>query len=354
MSQIQSHRRKAYWLFIILALFFSSLYTIIVDGFDDVFPYINTTIIGVIIGLLAAALELEIFRKIQRNFKFFQILIIRSLVYIFIVTIIIFFELAIARVFKYNLSFVEVLESKEFNNYLFNEDFLYAISYAYLLIILLNFTLQIVKKLGQGTFINFITGKYVTPVIENRIIMFINIQNTDKIIDKLGRLRFHSFLKEFIYDITESIISLKGKIYEYVDDQIVVIWDPKHGLHNSNCIRAFFEAKNRLYEQKEKYYSNFGVFPKINVALHKGNLVHGELGYVKSNIVYSGDAMNTTSRLLEACKYQEKEILVTRELTRELKLLRNYQFQKCEEFIPRGKHEKIISYTILEREPQPV
>lgn len=193
MSQIQTHRRKSYWLFIFFAWFFATVYTITVDGFGSLFPFINTTIIGLIIGIVAAVFELEIFIKIKRRFKFYQFLIIRSLFYFLLVTFVIFFELSIARVFKYGLSYKEVLRSEEFNNYLLREDFLYSIFYAFLIIVVFNFSRQMVKKLGQGVFINFITGKYVTPVIENKIIMFINIRDTDKIIKKLGRLRFHSF-----------------------------------------------------------------------------------------------------------------------------------------------------------------
>lgn len=352
MSQIQTHRRKSYWLFIFFAWFFATVYTITVDGFGSLFPFINTTIIGLIIGIVAAVFELEIFIKIKRRFKFYQFLIIRSLFYFLLVTFVIFFELSIARVFKYGLSYKEVLRSEEFNNYLLREDFLYSIFYAFLIIVVFNFSRQMVKKLGQGVFINFITGKYVTPVIENKIIMFINIRDTDKIIKKLGRLRFHSFLKEFVADITESIISYEGKIYEYVDDQIIVIWDPKLGLHDANCIRAFFEAKDRLQEQKEKYFRDFGIFPKINVVLHRGDLVHGELGYAKSNIVFSGDAMNTTARVLDACNEQDKEIMITGELMNEVRLPMLYQFQFCGDYVPRGRKGKLDIYTLLEKEIQ--
>lgn len=352
MSRIQTHRRKSYWLFIAFAIFFSFLYTSIVDGFEEIFPFINTSIIGIILGIFTALFELEFMRKIQRHLKFYQILIVRSLFYILLVTFVIFFELAIARIIRYNLSFSEVLKSEEFNHYLFKEDFGYAIFYAFLMIVLFNFTRELVKKLGQGVFLNFITGKYVTPVLEDKILMFINIQNTDKIIKDLGRLRFHSFLKEFVFDITESIIYYKGKIYEYVDDQVIVIWDPNDGLHNSNCIRAFFEAKDRLREQKEKYFRKFGIFPKINVAIHRGDLVHGELGYIKSNIVFSGDVMNTTSRILEACNDHMKDILITGKLIQDIQLPIIYEFQYCGEYTPRGKHEKLEIHTVIEKETQ--
>jgi len=158
MSQIQTHRRKSYWLYIFLALFFPFLYTSIVDGFDTVFPFINTSIIGILIGIFTALFELEFMRKIQRHLKFLQILIVRSLFYIFLVTIVIFLELAVARIIRYGLSLTEVLRSGEFRHYLSQEDFGYAILYAFLIIVLFNFTRELVKKLGQGVFINFIRG----------------------------------------------------------------------------------------------------------------------------------------------------------------------------------------------------
>jgi adenylate cyclase len=352
MSQIQAHRRKTYWFFIFFAWFFATLYTLLVDGFENLFPFINTSIIGILLGIIAAVFELEIFRKYRRNFKFYQILIIRTLLYLFLITFIIFFELAIARVFKYGMTLSEVLKSEEFNNYLLNEDFVYAVFYALVLLFLFNFSRQIVKKLGHGVFLNFITGRYVKPVIENRIVMFINIRNTGDIIKKLGRLRFHSFLNEFVSDITESIISYKGRIYEYVDDQVVVIWDLQHGQRNANCIRAFFEAKDRLTEQKEKYFKEYGIFPRITAALHRGDLVHGELGYVKSNIVYSGDVMNTTSRVLDACEEHQKDILVTGELLSDIHLPSLYQSLFCGQYSARGRKGVLDIYTILEKEIQ--
>jgi len=352
MSQIQAHRRKAYWLFIFFAWFFATLYTIIVDGFVNLFPFINTSLIGIIIGITAAIFELELFKPIQRHFRFYQILILRSFFYLVLVSAVIFFELAIARVFKYGMTFNEVLKSEEFNNYLMKEDFIYAIFYGFIIIILFNFTRQVVKKLGHGVFLNFITGRYVMPVIENRIIMFINIRDTGMVISKLGRLRFHSFMKEFVSDITESIIAYKGRIYEYVDDQIIVTWEPADGLKNGNCIRAFFEAKNRLITQKEKYFREFGIFPRITAALHRGDLVHGELGYVKSNIVYSGDVMNITSRVLEACHEQSKEILVTGDLISDIRLPVLYQSYFCRKFSPRGREGALDIYTIIEKEIQ--
>jgi hypothetical protein len=52
MNQIQAQRRNAYWLFIGFAWIFATLYTILVDGFDRLFPFINSSIIGILLGLV--------------------------------------------------------------------------------------------------------------------------------------------------------------------------------------------------------------------------------------------------------------------------------------------------------------
>ena len=37
--------------------------------------------------------------------------------------------------------------------------------------------------------------------------MFLRIEKSDQIVNKLGRLKFHNFLNDFVYDITRSILA---------------------------------------------------------------------------------------------------------------------------------------------------
>ena len=258
-------------------------------------------------------------------------------------------ELIVARMIRYEMSFIEVLKSDEFQHYLMYEDFHIGILYASVLIILFNFTMLMYRKLGQRTLGDLITGKYIIPVKQNKIVLFLQIANTATILSKLGRVRFNDFLNDFVFDITEPIVAYRGEIYEYVDDQVIVFWNFKTGTSNAGCIRAYFEAKDELLMNKEKYVQKYNVFPHIQAAYHAGPVIKGEIGVVKSTIKYSGDLMNTSSRLLEQCKENGKELLIEKKLKDRISLPVIFESEMAGSFIPKGKSQEIEFYSIQEK-----
>ncbi|MCK5104415.1 MAG: adenylate/guanylate cyclase domain-containing protein, partial [Cyclobacteriaceae bacterium] len=301
------------------------------------------------IGLFAGIFELYYYPVKMRKFSFPVIFVLRFVYYFFLIVTTILLELIIARMIRYHMSFIEVLKSDEFQHYLMYEDFLIGILYASVLIILFNFTRLMYRKLGQRTLGDLITGKYVIPVKQNKIVMFLQIANTTNFLNKLGRVRFNDFLNDFIFDITEPILAYRGEIYEYVDDQVIVVWNYKSGISNAGCIRAYFEAKDKLLMKKEKYVQKYSVFPHIQAAYHAGPVIKGEIGVVKSTIKYSGDLMNTTSRLLEQCALYRKEFLIEKKLKDRITLPVIFECENVGSFIPKGKSQNIEFFSVNEK-----
>ena len=69
--------------------------------------------------------------------------------------------------------------------------------------------------------------------------MFLDLDDSTTIAEKLDDLKYHTFVNEFFKDITQSILFTKGEIYQYVGDEIVVSWNMKKGLANSNCVYIY-------------------------------------------------------------------------------------------------------------------
>ncbi|MCK5279295.1 MAG: adenylate/guanylate cyclase domain-containing protein [Cyclobacteriaceae bacterium] len=349
MSELRSRKKKNLFLFIISGLLCGLIYAILNRGVSNLFALINATLIGLSIGLFAGIFELYYYPAKMRKFSFPVILVLRSVYYFFLIVATILLELIIARMIRYHMSFIEVLKSDEFQHFLMYEDFLIGILYASGLIILFNFTRLMYRKLGQRTLGDLITGKYVIPVKQNKIVMFLQIANTTTILSKLGRVRFNDFLNDFIFDITEPILAYRGEIYEYVDDQVIVLWNYKSGISNAGCIRAYFEAKDELLMKKEKYVHKYNVFPHIQAAYHAGPVIKGEIGVVKSTIKYSGDLMNTTSRLLEQCVQKGKELLIEKKLKDRISLPVIFEYEIVGSFVPKGKSQEIEFYSVIEK-----
>lgn len=335
---------------IIAGLLLGYLYVILTDGFEKLHPFITATIGSILIAVVIAILELWVFAGGIRKIKFLTLLILRTILYLILVTIILFNVIAISWMLREDLSYIQLFEFEKFQNYIFKEDFSILILYALVFAFSINFTRMLSRKMGQGMLISHITGTYFKPVIQERIIMFLNIENSKQISEKLSPMVFHNFLNDFFYDITESIVMHQGIIYEYVEDLVVVTWAMNKGLADGNCMRTFFHIQDQLEELKEKYFKEYGLFPRIKASLHCGKLVRAEIGDIKTQIVFHGDVMNTTSRILDYCYKLKEELLASAHLVIRVDMPKIYEAQTVGAISLKGKESTIELFKITEKE----
>jgi adenylate cyclase len=180
--------------------------------------------------------------------------------------------------------------------------------------------LQINSKFGPGVFWNIVRGKYNTPQEELRIFMFFDLNSSTATAEKLGDKKYHALLKDIFTDVTNPILDNKGEIYQYVGDEVVVAWKYKDGIADNRCIRCFFDIKNYLEERKGRYLEQYGLLPTFKAGIHCGRVVAGEVGIIKRDITYSGDVLNTTSRISGLCREFNAEVIVSSDLAAILQL----------------------------------
>lgn len=323
-------------------------FVILSDGLSEWFPIRNGIIIGFLIAVLASIFELNIYEKRIRKQQFIVVLVTRSLFYLIMIFAIIILEIGMARMIKEDLDLAGLMQNEDFREYIYGGEFIASVFYTLALVVIINFTRQISRKLGHGVMSSLITGKNYHPKEQEKIFMFLNIPASNVIIDRIGRMNFHRFINEIVYDITLPILNNFGIIYQYVEDEMVIFWRMKEGIRNAHAIRCYFEIKDKIHEQREKYIKKYGVVPIFNAALHCGKVVKGEIGFIKSEIVYHGDVMNTTSRILHACSKIENEILVSGQLMDLIELPVIYKTKKCGDISLKGKKEPMELFTIEE------
>jgi adenylate cyclase len=172
--------------------------------------------------------------------------------------------------------------------------------------------------LGQGVLFNFVAGRYRRPRVEERVLLFIDMESSTVIAERLGETGFLDFLNRFVADVTESIVAQRGAIHKYVGDEIIVTWPLAAGLRDGHCVRACFDALEQLDEHANAYIRDFGLRANFRAALHCGPVVIGELGTVKMEIAFLGDTMNTAARLQEACRDTGQRVLASAALVNRL------------------------------------
>ncbi len=202
--------------------------------------------------------------------------------------------------------------------------------------------LQVNSKFGQGAFWNIIRGKYNTPKEEKRIFMFLDLNSSTAIAEQLGDEAYHSFLKDFFADITDPILENEGEIYQYVGDEVVVAWNYEDGKKDFHCLKCFFDMKFHIQKRKEKYMERYGLIPSFKAGIHCGRVIAGEVGIIKRDITYSGNVLNTTSRILNKCGEFNEEIIASADLLSEIPFIKDYISRPLGAIKLKGKTKRSI------------
>jgi len=203
------------------------------------------------------------------------------------------------------------------------------------------FILQINDKFGPGNLWKFIRGKYYNPREERRVFMFLDLKSSTSIAEKIGHNKYYDLLNDFYALITDPIINHLGEIYQYVGDEIVVSWPIDKAFKDQNCISCFYQIKQCIENNGQRFMTTYGLIPEFKAGMHSGIVTVGEIGIVKRDIIYTGDVLNTTSRIQEACNLHRAELLVSNEIIRSLDNMKSYHIEEIGEIQLKGKSNKI-------------
>ncbi len=173
-------------------------------------------------------------------------------------------------------------------------------------------------KYGPGNLRNFFMGKYFRPKREERIFMFLDLRSSTYIAQMLGEQQYFKFIKDVIRDATPVILKYKGRIYQYVGDEITVSWRMSTGLARLNCVRCPIEIRKIFNHRSSYYMGRYGVVPDFKAGLHCGPVMVGEIGVVKRDIAYSGEVVATAARIQNRCNFLEVNLLISEDLKNQL------------------------------------
>ena len=209
------------------------------------------------------------------------------------------------------------------------------------------FFLQINDKFGPGILRKFLLGQYHHPKEENRIFMFMDMKSSTSIAEQIGSTKYFQLLQDVFTDMTSAITSSGGEIYQYVGDEVIVSWKLKEYAGNKEFLHCFDAVQKRFSDLSEHYRKKFGVVPEFKAGVHHGQVTAGEIGIIKKDIVYSGDVLNTASRIQGQCNEYGVKLLMS-EATAELLPEDNERpIAVLGDIELRGKHEVIKLVSLM-------
>ena len=176
--------------------------------------------------------------------------------------------------------------------------------------------------------------------------MFLDIRSSTTIAEELGHVQYFALLNDFFRDIAEPISNNKGHIYQYVGDEVVVSWTLDDGLTNANCLQCFFDIVDTMNQHGHKYERKYGVRPSFKAGMHYGKVSTGTVGTLKKEIIYTGDVLNTASRIEGLCNKHDVDLLLSKSLVDRLSLNQTFTAKRIGEISLRGKSTEIMLFTV--------
>ncbi len=299
-----------------------------------------------LIGLLVGFVELVFLNRLFDKKSFLVKIISKFLIYALFFFLMIFVSFQIAASLELETSILDERVWAKYVAFFFsitNTSAMVQLSFTLLVSLLYA---EVSEHLGHNVLLNFFTGRYHKPTAESRIFMFADMKSSTSIAEELGHIRYFELLRSYYYDLSTAIVNHQGEVYQYIGDEIVISWKLKDGLEKNHCVRCYFEMKQDLFKRKDVYLNKFGIFPDFKAALHYGEVTTGEIGALKKEIFFTGDVLNTTSRIQGLCNTYGVDLLISNNLVELLELSNEYEVQMIGQPMLKGKIDTLDLATI--------
>ncbi len=358
--QLWFYTRRAFWILVAWVIisnimFFYEFITLKSNGvlsssYDFYSAVIANFIVAISAGIIGGVVTVNLMERWLRRLVFWKALL--YLIITYTLTALLVGSIGALYMGSENLDLpfynAEVLQEiiYFFGSWLFIKNYI-----IWLFIVLVTLIVLMVNdKYGPGVFPDYLIGRYFMPKHERRIFMFADIKNATGIAEDLGEEKYFNFLKDFFRHIAPAIVQTRGEVYQYVGDEVVVSWKMKWGLKNGNAIQCYYSMKKMINYKAPKYIKKYGVAPEFKVGFHYGTVMVGEIGQIKRDIAFSGDVLNTTSRIQSMCNELGVEILASKEFADiAYKLPRNVNWMDVGKEKLRGKSKKMELVTYVKK-----
>lgn len=296
------------------------------------------------IGFIVAGAEAFFLKNAFRRFPLLISTILRMTLTFLLFLIVSIIVLLAYYVFRYNGSFHQ-FEDVFVHEVLLTRTFLMFMIDLGMLAFLSILMLEITDKYGPGGIRNLLRGHYNKPRKENRIFLFLDINESTTIAERIGHEKYFNMLKDFFADITEPILANDGHIYQYVGDEVVLSW--KNTQENKlRCLDFVKEASDAIKNKHNYYTENYDVAPSFKAGIHAGDVTAGYIGIIKKDLVFSGDTLNTTARIRSKCHDLNSSFVLSHEFLQGLSAHNVYIIKEIGEMELKGRKEKEKLYSL--------
>lgn len=292
--------------------------------------------IGIFMGIVFFLLKEYVYPRFFHNYGILVASLLQSLLFIMVCYIgfIIVLELS-----KVNYIRINNLIAMRFNAKWLTCFTIYCLIVHLFITLLLAFR----QRLGSNYCKSLLHGNYMTPVVEYRIFMFLDMYPS-RTSAEVKHHHYSQLLQECFADLSEILLGYNAEVYQYGGDGVILTWKVKQGFKRQQCIELSEVFAVRLLQKKDFYQNQFGLVPRFKAVLNEGLVTVAEIGQIKTEIAYHGDVLSTTARVRDLCSDCDENLLITQSFFEQLTIAEQDDFTAIETTVLRGKKKAVVIY----------
>jgi adenylate cyclase len=309
--------------------------------------YLEAGTIGVLLGVAAGLAEQHAgLERWMRRRTFVQAMAVRTITFWLAVASTLALVLSIEPATLGDCSYAECV-ARYVGGPLFVRDLLFSIVFLFFAVLFA----QIIFLVGARNFARTLVGRYRGPLELRAEFMFVDLRGSTTIAERLGHERYSAFLRDFFVDISAAIHEARGEIYQYVGDEVVIVW--REGRTAGRWVDCFAGMRAAIAANGTRYAAAYGVIPEFKAGVHAGAVVATEVGALRRAYVYHGDVLNTAARIQSKCNETGYDLLASREALASVPADQRSGFEPTQPLELRGKTERVDVFGMSAARAQP-
>ncbi len=163
-------------------------------------------------------------------------------------------------------------------------------------------SLRIVGYIGARNLWNLLIGRYLRPMVEQKVFLFLDLKGSTAAVEELGQIRAKAYIGKFLFDISRPISEHRGDIYLYTGDGLIGMWDWRDAVEDNRIVHAVDAIYAVIDREREAYQRDFDRVPEFRIGVHGGDVVISEQGDTKRALGVYGDNINIAARMEQTAK----------------------------------------------------
>jgi hypothetical protein len=116
--------------------------------------------------------------------------------------------------------------------------------------------MRTVHFIGIETLFHLTIGTYHRPVIQEKVLVFLDINDSTRLAEELGPVRTKSLVGKFLFDISKPITDHGGEIYLYKGDGLIALWDWREAIRDNRILRVIDAIFATIGREQGVFWSN--------------------------------------------------------------------------------------------------